>query len=227
MCSEPNATEEANFQASQAMTQTLQSDYNQAFAQNQNILGSLTTALNQQIAKPQGFTSGQMAALRTGAMDTTTQQFNAAKANAGAAAARYGGDVASGVTGQVIAGVGAAEAGALSQEQNQITEQNAELQQQNYWRGISGLQNTAAQYNPTGYAGAGVASSNATTNAAGQVLAEQQAGWENTMGVIKGIGGLASAAAPLVGAGLNNLDTTGSSSFGEQVGNFFSGMANG
>lgn len=201
MCSDPNATEEQNLNSTAAMTQTLQNDYSSAFANNQKILGNLTTTLNQAVAKPQGFTSGQMAALRTGAMDTTTGAYNQAKVNAGAAAARYGGDVASGVTGQIMGDIGAAEAGTESQQQNQITEANAELQQQNYWKAISGLSNVAAEYNPTSYANAATSSSGATTSAAAQTLAEQQAGWQDTFGVISGVAGLAGAVAGIPGLG--------------------------
>ena len=227
MCSDASGNATSNADASQAMTSTLQNDYKTAFANNQSILGNLTTSLNQAVAKPQGFTSPQMAALRTGAMDTTTSQFNAAKANAGAVAARYGGDVASGVTGQIEGGLAGEEAATESGQQNQITEANANLQQQNYWKGIQGLSTVASQYNPTGYAGASTSSTNATTGADAQVLAEQQAGWQNTMGVIKGVAGLASAAAGPIAGGIGNLDTAGTSSFGEQLGNFFSGAANG
>jgi hypothetical protein len=203
MCSDPNATEEANFQASATMAQTLQADFGSAFAHNQAILGNLTTALNQAVAKPMGFTSAQQAALRTGAMDTTTQQFNAAKSAAGAAAARYGGDVASGVTGQIEGSLAGQEAETESGQQNQITEANAELQQQNYWKGIQGLSNVASEYNPTGYAGATTSAENATTGAANAVQSESEQSWQNTFGVISGISGLASAAAgmPTGGAG--------------------------
>jgi len=227
MCSDPNSTEQANFESSASMTQALQADFGKAFASNQAILGNLTTALNMAVARPQGFTSGQMAALRTGALDTTTQQFNAAKSAAGAAAARYGGDVASGVTGQIMGGLGGEEAAVESNQQNDITKANAELQQQNYWRGIQGLSTVASEYNPTGYAGAATSATNATTNAANAVQSEQEQGWQNTFGVVKGIAGLASAAAGPIAGGFGNLDTTGGSTFGEQVGNFFSGMGQG
>lgn len=225
MCSEANSTEESNFKASQAFTTTLQNDYSQAFKNNQAILGNLTTTLNNAIAKPQGFTSQEQAALRTGAMDTTTQQFAGAKVAAGAAAARYGGDVASGVTGQIMGGIAGEQAATNSQEQNQISVQNAELQRQNYWQGIQGLTNVGAAYNPTSYAGTAVSSSNATTNAAGQVLSEQQAGWQNAMGIVKGVAGLASAAAGPIAGGIGNMSSD--SNFGENVGNFFTGMGNG
>jgi hypothetical protein len=142
-----------------------------------------------------GFTSAQQAALRTGAMDTTSQQFGAAKADAGAAAARYGGDVASGVTGQIEGSLAGQEAETESGEQNKITEANAELQQSNYWKGIQGLSNVASEYNPTGYAGAATSAENATTNAANAVQSESEQSWQNTFGVISGISGLASAAA--------------------------------
>jgi hypothetical protein len=195
MCSSANPTEEDNLNSTAAMTSTLGNDFNQSFAQNQATLGNLTSALQQSIAKPQGFTSGQMAGLRTGAMDTNTQQFDAAKANAGAAAARYGGDVASGVTGQIEGGLAGEEAANESGEQNEITQANAQQQQANYWKGIQGLSNVAALQNPTGYANAATGSSNATTGAANAVTSEQQQGWQDTMGVISGIAGLGSAGA--------------------------------
>ena len=195
MCSDANSTEIANQQASEAMTQTLQQDYAQTFSQNQKILGNLTTTLNNAIAKPQGFTSQQMAGLRTGATDTTTQQYNNAKVAAGASAARYGGDVASGVTGQIMGQVDAAEAGQQAHEQNTITQEDASLKQDNYWKGIQSLNGVAAAYNPNGYASNSIGSTNATTSASQEIQSEENAGWQHAAGIVSGIGGLASSAA--------------------------------
>ena len=190
MCSDPNSTEANNLMTTGQMTTMLQKDYQSTFANNQQILGNLTTTLNNAIAKPQGFTSGQMSAMRTGAMDTTANQFSAAKSAAGAAAARYGGGVASGVTGQLMGGIAAQEAGQESQEQNQITQADAQQKQANYWQGIAGLQGVASAYNPTGYANAATSSSDATTAAAKEVSAEKQQGMDNAMSMVKMAGGM-------------------------------------
>jgi hypothetical protein len=193
-CSSADPDEKENEDATLAMTKTLQADYSISFGKNQAILNNLTTALNAQIAKPQGYSTPELDALRTGAMDTTSRQFSEARGAAGASAARYGGDVASGVTGQLMGGIDAAEASTESNEQNTIAISNAERQQQNYWAGISALGNTAAAYNPTGYAGAASSSSNATTNAANAVLSEEQAGWQDVGGMMSGIAGMGMAA---------------------------------
>jgi hypothetical protein len=59
------------------------------------------------------------------------------------------------------------------------------------------------------------------------VQSEQEQSWQNTFGVVKGIAGLASAVAGPVAGGIGNLDSTGGSTFGEQIGNFFTGAGGG
>lgn len=192
-CSDPSSDSVANEKSSLAMTQTLQKDFGTAFSEQQSVLGSLQGELQNAVAKPTGYTPQMMAALRTGAVDTTNLEFNQAKASAASGAARYGGDVASGVTAQTVGGVAALEAETQSQEQNQITVANAQQQQQNYWRGIQGLTNVGAAYNPNAVASNAVGSSEATTKAAAQVQSEEQQGWQDAFGVVSGISGLVAA----------------------------------
>ncbi len=194
-CSSADPGTEENAASSLALTQALQADFGTTFAQNQSILGGLTSTLKNAIAKPQGFSPTEMAALKTQAMDTTAQQFAGAKAGAAAGAARYGGDVASGVTAQTIGAVAGLEAETTSSQLGKINIASAEEQRANYWKGIQGLTQVGAAYNPTGYAGAAIGASEATTKAEAEKLAEKQSSWSNDFGVVKGIAGLGLAAA--------------------------------
>jgi hypothetical protein len=202
-CSAANPTEEANLKSQMEMTSMLKEDYSVTFAKNQAILGNLTTTLNNQIAKPQGYAPDELAAMRTQAMDTTTRQFAGAKAGAAIGAARYGGDVASGVTAQTVGGVAATEAATQASEQSAITQSNAALKRQNYWKGIQGLQDVASGYSPTGYAGAEIGSSNATTSAAKEVSAEKEQGFQNAMAMVKA--GTSIATGAMGGMGIGNF----------------------
>lgn len=200
MCSSANPDEESLLQSQRAMTDTLDADYKTAFSQNQNVLAGLRTNLQDMIAHPKGFDPATEAAMRTSATDTNATQFANATRSANAYNSAHGGaNLGSGVAAQIngqIAGTGAA---IQSQNQNSITEANGQLQNENYWKGIAGLQGVANAYNPTGYANAASGSADATTNAANAVLSEQQAGWQNAMGVVNGIAGLASAGAGAYG----------------------------
>lgn len=198
MCSDANPTEVALQKAQADFTNTLDASFKTTFANQQQILGQLSTTLQKAIANPQGYTPAQMAALRTGAIDATSQATNDAEKAAAAYGASHGGaDLGSGVQSQIQGTIASGGAQQLAQANEQITEANANLQQQNYWNAISGLTNVGRSYDPTGYANAATNSANAVTNASNAITSEQQAGWQNAFGIVSGISGLASAAAGL------------------------------
>jgi hypothetical protein len=202
MCSSPNPTEVALQQSQAAFTNTLDSSFKSTFANQQTILGMLSTNLQKMIVNPQGFTPAEMTALRTGATDTTaTQTENAQKSAAAYGASHGGADLGSGVQSMIQGDIATGGAQQLSQEQNQITVANAQQQQQNYWNAIQGLTQVGNAYNPTGYADSATRSANAVTNASNAITSEEQAGWQDAFGVVSGVAGLVSAAAGIPGLG--------------------------
>jgi hypothetical protein len=212
MCSSANPTEQALQQSQAAFTGTLQNSFSQTFAQNQQILGSLSSTLQKAIANPQGYTPAEMAALRTNATDTVANSTANAQRAAGAYNSAHGGaDLGSGVAAQISGQATQAGIQANSQAQNQISVANAQQQQQNYWNAIGGLTQVGAAYNPTGYAGAETGAANSTTGASQAVSAEQQQGWQNAFGVVQGVAGLGMAAAglPSFGGGAGGGYATG------------------
>lgn len=217
MCSSADPTQQALRDSQAAFTNTLQSSFKTAFAANQSILGNLTSTLTKAIANPQGYTPAEMAALRTGVTDSVaTGTANATRANAAYGATHGGADLGSGVQAQIQGQTQEAGMVANSQGQNQVTIGNAERQQTNYWTAINGLTQVGAAYNPTGYASAESNSANATTSASQVVDAERQQSWNNAFGVVKGVAGLATAAAglPMFGgagssSGLDDSASTG------------------
>jgi hypothetical protein len=196
MCSSADPTEKGIEQSQAAMTSTLQDAFKSTFANNQQILGTLSATLEKAIADPQGFTPAEMTALRTNATDTVAGQTADAERSVAAYGATHGGaNLGSGVQAQISGEVVSGGSRQLSSEQNQITVADAQQKQQNYWNAISGLTNVGAAYNPTGYAGAETNAANSTTSAAAQTLAERQSGWQDAFGVVSGIAGLGMAAA--------------------------------
>lgn len=196
MCSSADPTQQALRDSQAAFTNTLQSSFKTSFAANQSILANLSSTLTQAIAHPQGYTPQEMAALRTGVTDSVATGTASATRAVGAYNASHGGaDLGSGVAAQIEGGIQATGMQANSQGQNQISIANAEAQRANYWSAINGLTQVGAAYNPTGYAGVETGSANATTSASQVVDAERQQSWNNAFGVVKGVAGLATAAA--------------------------------
>jgi len=106
-----------------------QADYKTAFANNQSFWGNLTTTLNNGCC--QASSSHRHRWLHCVLRRWTLFHLSSVrpKPAAGAAAARYGGDVASGVQGGVMGNLAGEEAGVESNQQNQITGADAELKQ--------------------------------------------------------------------------------------------------
>lgn len=198
MCSDGDKTAKATEASQAAFTQTLQNSFGTAFAANQGILNNLSAKLTDAINNPKGFSPQTLALIKTNASDTVAQQTKGAQVAAGNYGASHGGaDLGSGVQSQIegsIAGQGAEES---AKEQSNIDVQNGLVQNQNYWNAIKGLTDVANAENPTSYAGQATGAANSTADLSRSVLASQQAGWQNTFGIINGVAGLATAAAGL------------------------------
>jgi hypothetical protein len=196
MCSSGDSTVKSTETAQAAFTKTLSDSFGTAFANKQDILGKLTAKLTDQINNPQGFDPKTLALMKTNASDTVARGTNAAQVGANAYLATHGGaELGSGVAAQIKGGIGAAGAEEGAREASGIDIQSGLLQNDNYWKAISGLTNVANSENPEGLANAEVGSANATADLSRAYLASKQADWQNAFGVVKGIAGLGMAAA--------------------------------
>jgi hypothetical protein len=196
MCCSGDSTVKATETAQAAFTNTLSSSFSTAFANNQAILGKLTTTLTNAVNNPQGFDPKTLALMKTNASDTVAAQTGQAQTAANAYLASHGGaELGSGVAAQIKGSIAASGATETAKEESGIDVQNGMLQNQNYWNAISGLTNVANAENPTGFANAEVNSANSTADLSKAYLATKQAGWQDTFGVISGIAGLAGAVA--------------------------------
>ena len=199
----------------------LQGDFNQNFGEQQSILGHLTSILSP-IAEAgpdqQGFSPAELAARNTNAIDTTGANYaNAERATQGELAGRgVPGAPQSGIDQQIESSIASAGAGQLSNEENQIVAENYATGRQNFNNAVSGLGGVASQYDPNAYAGS---ANTANKNAFGEAdeIAQQEAQEDAE------IGGAVAGVAGAVTGGIGNLDTTGGSSFGEQLENFAEG----
>lgn len=105
----------------------------------------------------QGMSPEALAAARTQATDTLSNQFQGAQRAINATQQR---GLPSGVNAQVSGSLMAQQAEAQAAGQNQITAQNEALKQANYWNSIDALSGNAAQINPLGYAGSATSGGN-------------------------------------------------------------------
>ena len=118
----------------------------------------LTKQMEPQIsAGGQGLSPQALAAARTQSTDTLSTQFQGAERAVNATEQR---GLPSGVNAQVSGSMMAQEAEAQAGSQNQITMQNEQLKQQNYWNSINVLNGQAANLNPLGYAGSATSGGN-------------------------------------------------------------------
>ena len=100
----------------------------------------------------------------------------------------------------------------------QNTQQNAQVGRQNAQVTVGGLDALAGKYTPANYASNSLSATNQNFDESKTIEQQQQ----EKAGAIASL--IESGASMGLG-GVGNLDSTGSSSFGEQIGNFASGAA--
>lgn len=144
----------------------MQSQYSTQSAQLKFLQGQLEPEI---AAGGQGYTPTQLATQRTQATDVNAQQYQQAQeALNNQITDNSGGSKLTGVAGANVesdAQLLNAKAQADAAAQETITENNANLQQQNYWNSINALNGVAAQENPLGYASAANGASEASSAA--------------------------------------------------------------
>lgn len=127
------------------------------FGNQSNILQALTSKFTDMVNNPQGFSAAALSALRGGSVDNLAKQFSNARVAVGnniAARGDAGSEVQSGVKSQIAGQIAGQQAGATASDLNDIELQNEQQRLNNQRIGLSGLENTAAQYNPLGFSGA-------------------------------------------------------------------------
>jgi hypothetical protein len=173
-----DATAQGAETASSNFMNTLQQAYGQQYATQQNTLNFLNSKMTSTMNNPQGYQPGTLAAMRTSATDQIAQQFQSAKmANQNSQFSRGSENNPSGVNAQINASLTSQAAQTEAGAQNQITQQNANLQQQNYWNASNALMGVSAQYNPTGYAGSAEGAAGDVGSLSGAVTAAQGLGF--------------------------------------------------
>ena len=195
-CSSGDNTAAALEKSQAAMTNTLNTDYSTTFAEQQQVLKGLTAKMNYLTANPMGYTPQQLATQRTSINENTAAAAHQALGTAAAFAATHGGaDIGGGsigqLAGQIGSGAAQSKAGALAN----LSEQNQEMKQKNFWTAISGLNSVGSELGGAGGTAIGAAGSAAdsSVNAGKLNLEAQQSGWQNAMGVVSGVGGLLTA----------------------------------
>lgn len=142
-------TSQANFST------TLQNAFNTNNAAQQNQLNFLNNKMQGAINNPQGYSAQTMASMRAQANDAVSAQdqnvtraVNNSEMTKGGASA-----LPSGVSSQIGAAIASQAAQAGNNAQQNITENNANLENSNYWNAVKGEEGVASAENPEGMAG--------------------------------------------------------------------------
>jgi len=160
---------------------TMTQDYNQQFANQNAILGTLQKSLNPVIAggpNQFGFSEGQTNSLNSSAIQNTGQQYaNAAKAANENMAAAGGGNsyLPSGVQAQQKSQLASTAANQASNQLLGIQQAGWNQGYQTYESALGQLAGVAGQDNPTGYSGAATGAGSAAGNSWNQIQQENQA----------------------------------------------------
>jgi hypothetical protein len=206
--------------AQQQMYQTLTSNYNTTFGQQQQITGALTAAFQpilQAGPSQTGMSPGQVNALNTeNTENVATNYAQAQKATAQILAAQGGGNtlLPSSTNAQLLAANATAAAQARSQGQLAITNQNYQMGYQNWQNAASVLSNTAGLINPLGYAGQSTGAGSAAATTANQIASQQNSIWNAAIGALGSVGGAAIGAygLPKFGGGAPSIPSIGNTS---------------
>lgn len=223
MCG-PSSSETSLQQMSQSFSSLLQGNYSTLFGNQLDVLNNINKSLSPILAagpSQQGFSSQELAALNTQAINSAgAASRNAQQAVGNFTAGRGGGGgtgILSGVDAQLKSAVASSSENQLATAQNNITQANYNQGNANYWRAEGGMDQLAAGYSPNAAANAGIEANKTSFGEASTIQQQQQQ--EDQM-----IAGGAEALAGGVVGGIGNLDTTGGSSGGEQIMNFLGGF---
>jgi hypothetical protein len=196
----------------------------QRFAQQSTLLNNINASLSPIVAagpEQQGFSAEELAARNTAAINNAGAANRNAQQAAGNAIAGQGAGggsgLESGIQQAIKSGISSTEAGNLANQQNEIINQNYDVGRSNYKTALAGEQALSGDYNPEAFTQEAQNGLNTSFSEANTINTQNQA-------LGKDILSAGSMALGAVSGGIGNLDTTGSSSAGEQALNFFGGM---
>jgi hypothetical protein len=212
-----------------SLADSLFANYNERYADQTQMLNQLRSSYAPIISAgpgQQGFTSPVLSALNTQAINSSGAAARNARQAAGNFSAGQNGTsgLTSGITKQINASVNSQAANQLATAQNQITQANYATGQNNYWKALGGFQSLSGEENPTAFSGQ--AGQNFSENFSQDSKINDELNAQRAA-IAGGVTSLALDAATAGAAGIGNLDTTGGSTGGEQIGNFFSGVMSG
>ena len=222
----PSSEEKQIAGMEQNLAGAFQGAFGQQFGEQENILknlGQQLTPIASLGPNQQGYNAAVLSAMNAAAINASAAAARNAQMATGAVLAGRGGGGASGLTSGIEAQIRGSEASAaanqLAAAQNQIVQQNYATGRENYWNALAGEQNLARAYNPAEYGNLASSTSQAAFKDATQIQKEKG----TVLGKIGSvIGAVAGPALSFATGGLSNLGGAGTS-FGENVGNFFSG----
>jgi hypothetical protein len=198
-----------NQQTQMQFNQQLMAVFQKQFGQQTDVLNYIKGKMQPLIDNPTGASPEALAAMRTSATDQISNQYQSAqKALQRTQFANGSRDLPSGVNDQLNEALLQSEASDKAGAQNNITIQDENLKQANYWNAVNTLSGTAAQFNPQSYAGSATNAANSASSAGDSVGNLSQAVTASngpTVGAI--LGGLAGGAISAAGSagGFKNL----------------------
>ena len=179
---------------------TLQNAFQTNNAAQQNQLNFLNNKMQAGINNPQGYSPQTLASMRAQANDqVAAQDQNVTRAVNNAQDTKGGAEgLPSGVNAQINASIGSQAAQAGNAAQQNITEQNANLQNQNYWNSVQGEGAVAGMENPEGMAGQENNTANSISGLSNAVTQSSGPTWGSIVGGVaaSAISNAKSAAGP-------------------------------
>lgn len=165
LCKGDDTAKQAEQQQAAFNSQLMQI-FSQQFSKQSQILDFLKGKLTPMINDPTGYAPDALAAARTSATDTIAQQYqNADKALQAKQFALGGRDLPSGVNDQLTGSLLAGQASDTAKAQDEITLQNENLKQNNFWNAMGVLSgNVTNSINPLGYANTATEGGNTVAN---------------------------------------------------------------
>jgi hypothetical protein len=192
-----------------------------------NNLGQQLTPIASLGPNQQGYNSAVLSAMNAAAINNAGAAARNAQMATGAVLAGRGGGGSSGLVSGIEAQIQGSEASAaanqLAAAQNQIVQNNYATGRENFWNATTGEQNLARAYNPAQYGDLASSANESAFKEASQIQKEKGSVLGKIGSVIGAATGLINPVAGFIKGGLSNLSKD--SSFGENVGNFFSGGA--
>jgi hypothetical protein len=185
-----DSTASAEEQSQEQFSQTLQNAFNTNNANQQNQLNFLNNKMQSAINNPQGYNAQTLASMRAQANDQVAAQDQNVKRSVNNAEMTRGGASAlpSGVNSQINASIASQAAQAGNNAQQNITEQNANLENSNYWNAVKGEEGVAGMENPEGMASEDNGAANSISGLSQAVTQSQGPTFGSILGGIAGAG---------------------------------------